>query len=124
MEDNTLKTRVKKFLEFSKISHTEFARMASVTAAYVTNIRNNITVPVLRVLKEINPQLNLDWLLLGVGEMLNTTTETYKTQIEALKAEHSKYVEYLKANNADLREKIALYQKIVKLESELQTGKK
>lgn len=56
MEDNTLKTRVKKFLEISKISHTEFARMASVTAAYVTNIRNNITVPVLRVLKEINPQ--------------------------------------------------------------------
>lgn len=124
MEDNTLKTRVKKFLEFSKISHTEFARMASVTAAYVTNIRNNITVPVLRVLKEINPQLNLDWLLLGVGEMLNTTAETYKTQIEALKAEHGKYVEYLKANNADLREKVALYQKIVKLESELQTGKK
>lgn len=127
MEDNALRNRVKKFLEFSQITQKDFAVMAKVTPAYVTNIKKNITEPVLKVLKEINPALSLDWLILGVGPMLS--------DVEQLKADHAaelaktrdkyeKYIADLKASNNELREKVALYQRIVKLEAELKTGKK
>ncbi|MCQ2082755.1 MAG: helix-turn-helix domain-containing protein [Lachnospiraceae bacterium] len=127
MEDNALRNRVKKFLEFSQITQKDFAVMAKVTPAYVTNIKKNITEPVLKVLKEINPALSLDWLILGVGPMLS--------DVEQLKADHAaelaktrdkyeKYIADLKESNNDLREKVALYQRIVKLEAELKTGKK
>ena len=127
MEDNALRNRVKKFLEFSQITQKDFAVMAKVTPAYVTNIKKNITEPVLKVLKEINPALSLDWLLFGVGPMIS--------DVEQLKADHAaelaktrdkyeKYIADLKASNNELREKVALYQRIVKLEAELKTGKK
>lgn len=127
MEDNALRNRVKKFLEFSQITQKDFAVMAKVTPAYVTNIKKNITEPVLKVLKEINPALSLDWLILGVGPMLS--------DVEQLKADHAaelaktrdkyeKYIADLKESNNELREKVALYQRIVKLEAELKTGKK
>lgn len=127
MEDNTLRNRVKKFLEISQITQKEFAERAEVTPAYVTNIKNNITVPILRALKKINPALSLDWLLLGVGEMFSDVDKMkadHEAEITTLRADYEKYIKDLKESNSDLREKIALYQRITKLEAESKTGKK
>lgn len=127
MEDNTLRMRVKNFLEISQISQKDFADRAEVTPAYVTNIKNNITVPIITALKKINPALSLDWLLLGVGPMFTDVPklkEDHAAELAKIRADYDKYIADLKASNSELREKIALYQRIVKLESELKTGKK
>lgn len=127
MEDNALRNRVKKFLEFSQITQKDFAVMAKVTPAYVTNIKKNITEPVLKVLKEINPALSLDWLILGVGPMLSDVEQLkadHAAELAKIRDKYEKYVSDLKESNNELREKVALYQRIVKLEAELKTGKK
>ncbi len=127
MEDNALGNRVKKFLEFSQITQKDFAVMAKVTPAYVTNIKKNITEPVLKVLKEINPALSLDWLILGVGPMLSDVEQLkadHAAEVAKIREKYEKYVSDLKESNNELREKVALYQRIVKLEAELKTGKK
>lgn len=127
MEDNALRNRVKKFLEFSQITQKDFAVMAKVTPAYVTNIKKNITEPVLKVLKGINPALSLDWLLFGVGPMISDVEQMkadHAAELAKTRDKYEKYIADLKASNNELREKVALYQRIVKLEAELKTGKK
>lgn len=127
--DNTLRMRVKKFLEFSKISHADFARRAGVTPAYVANIRQNMTVPVLQVLKDINKNLSLDWLLLGKGDMLAVMPEDlsqaatdHAEELAKMKADYEKIIENQAEKIEDLKEKLALYKRIVDLEKQVTNG--
>lgn len=127
--DNTLRMRVKKFLEFSKISHADFARRAGVTPAYVANIRQNLTVPVIQVLKDINKNLSLDWLLLGAGEMLavmpsdlSDAAASHAAELAALKADFEETVKKQADKIEDLKEKLALYKRIVDLEKQVTNG--
>ncbi len=127
--DNTLRMRVKKFLEFSKISHADFARRAGVTPAYVANIRQNMTVPVLQVLKDINKNLSLDWLLLGKGDMLAVMPEDlsqaathHAEELAQMKADLEKIIENQAEKIEDLKEKLALYKRIVDLEKQVTNG--
>lgn len=127
--DNTLRMRVKKFLEFSKISHADFARLAGVTPAYVANIKNNVTVPVLEILKNINPGLSLDWLLLGRGDMLAITAadvlakdQEHAAKLDKIAQDHAAEVEKLNKINAELSEKVALLQRIIDLNDQIRNG--
>lgn len=112
--ENTLKDRVKEFLEVSKISHADFARRADVTRAYVGNIKANLTVPVLECLKKINPSLSLDWLLLNQGPMFQPTAaqilaleaEQAKDFINEIRAEHTAQLEKLEKINTKLTAQI------------------
>lgn len=119
---NTLKDRVKLFLDFSEIRQSDFARLAKVTTSYVSNIGNNITVPILEVLKGINKNLSLDWLLLGRGEMLVPGVEETAKKINDLKAKHAAEVEKLQKEKADLSEKVSMLQEIADLKKQLKNG--
>lgn len=98
--DNTLKDRVKKFLETERISHSEFAEIAGVSAAYVNSIKKNLSFQILEKLHGINPRVNISWLLWGAGEMYNNNASTIKA---------------LQDENAILRDKVSMLQKIVEL---------
>ena len=130
MEANTLRERVKKFLDFSKISYADFGARAGKTSSYVTNISKNITGEVIAELKAINKNLSLDWLLLGQGEMfavmssdLQQAADAHAAQLAETTAKYEKQIKDLRESNKDLREKLALYQEIVKLKAELETSK-
>lgn len=45
--DNSLKDRVKKFLETERISNSEFAEIAGVSGAYVNSIKKNLSFEIL-----------------------------------------------------------------------------
>ena len=98
--DNALKDRVKKFLEIERISNSEFAEIAGVSAAYVNSIKKNLSFEILEKLYKINPRVSISWLLWGAGEMYNNNASTIKS---------------LQDENAQLREKVAMLQKIVSL---------
>ena len=100
MITNTLKDRVKKILDMEGISNSEFATMAGVSAAYVNSIKKNMSFDMLEKLYNINPKVSIPWLLWGEGEMYNSDANTIKM---------------LQDENANLREKIAMLQKIVSL---------
>lgn len=102
MIDSQLKERVKKFLSYCRISNTEFAEIASVTPAYINSIKKNISFEVLEKIAELNPRLNLAWLLWGKGEMLTDVSDFQKIIEEN---------ENLKRENAYLQKIVDLYER-------------
>ena len=109
MAENQLKSRVKKFLETERVSNSEFGELAGVSPAYVTSIKKNLSFEVLEKLYAINPRINLGWILWGKGEMYTNSAATIKI---------------LERENAELKEKVAMLQKIVDLQDRVQNAKK
>ena len=108
MSTNTLKIRVKNFLAMNRISNSEFAEIAGVSSAYVTSIKENMSLEMLKKVYDINPSVSLPWLLWGEGDMYTNT---------------EKEVAALKAKNTQLSEKVAMLEKIVALYERNETAK-
>lgn len=100
MELNSLKDRVMKFLYTERISNSQFAESAGVSASYVNSIKKNLSFEMLKKLYLINPRVSIAWILWGDGEM-------YQNNESAVKA--------LREENARLRDKVTDLQKIVAL---------
>ena len=73
--ESTVKERLMLYLKTKKISQSEFGRTIGVSSAYVSSIRKSIDKDKLRLIQEAYPDLNLDWLLYGEGDMLLTVSQ-------------------------------------------------
>lgn len=109
MDTNNLKDRVKKFLINERISNSQFGEIAGVSDAYVASIKKNLSFEVLKKLYYLNPRVSLSWILWGEGEMYNNDSSALKN---------------LQTENAALREKVAMLQKIVQLYERNDNAKK
>ena len=67
---NTVRERLTKYLRDKKISKSEFGRLCGVSNAYVTSLKKTIGSDVLRTIGLKFPDLNIEWLLTGEGQML------------------------------------------------------
>lgn len=70
--ENTVQGRLKAYLAKSKISQTDFGKSIGVSAAYVGSIRKGIDPEKLKAIATAYPDLNIDWLVYGEGEMIKT----------------------------------------------------
>lgn len=66
----TVKDRLIAFLEEKGINKSEFGRRIGVSSAFITSMRKSIQPDKVRSIKEQFPDLNIEWLLTGEGEML------------------------------------------------------
>lgn len=71
--ETTVKQRLIFFLEEKNISKTDFGNKIGVSNAYVTSIRKSIQPDKIKSIALNYPDLNIDWLLTGKGEMLKPT---------------------------------------------------
>lgn len=77
---STVKERLEFFLKSKKISNSEFGRRVGACASYVASIRKSISPDKIEGIAENWPDLNIEWLLTGEGEMLKTqSTHTVVT---------------------------------------------
>lgn len=74
MEEN-VKDRLLLFLKNKRINNSEFGRMFDVSTAYVASIRKSISPEMLDKLRSRFPELSIEWLLTGDGQMLNNTIQ-------------------------------------------------
>lgn len=74
MEEN-VKDRLLLFLRKKHINNSEFGRMFDVSTAYVASIRKSISPEMLDKLRSRFPELSIEWLLTGDGQMLNNTIQ-------------------------------------------------
>lgn len=65
-----VKTRLKDYLTYKKVSQNAFCKTLGVSAAYIASIRKSIAPDKLLGIAEYYPDLNLSWLLTGQGSML------------------------------------------------------
>lgn len=85
MEQNSVKYRLTNYLEYKGISKSEFGRTIGVSSAYITSMRKSIQPDKLKNIQECYPDLNTNWLLTGVGEMISkdfTSEERVKFDAE------------------------------------------
>lgn len=68
----TVKERLKKFVEYKKISDRQFSLSIGVSAGYVNSISKSVQPEKLSRITATYPELNPIWLLMGDGEMLLT----------------------------------------------------
>lgn len=68
----TVKERLIEYLKYKRVSKSEFGRRIRVSSSYVDSIRKSIDKDKLLSIAESFPDLNQQWLLYGMGEMLNS----------------------------------------------------
>lgn len=67
-----MKERLKEYLKISRITQREFCDAIGVVHSYLSSINKDIPNKKLLKIKEIYPDLNIEWLVTGRGNMLNT----------------------------------------------------
>lgn len=67
--ETTVKDRLKAYLSAKNISMAEFGRRIGVSGAYVTSMRKSIQPDKIEKIRTEFPDLDVDWLLTGKGEM-------------------------------------------------------
>lgn len=70
MGESTIRERLTSYLELKKISKSEFGRRIGVSNAFVTSLKKAISPEKLQKIREEFPDLDLNWLQFGIGEML------------------------------------------------------
>ena len=75
----TVKERLIEYLDFKHISKSDFGRTIGVSSAYVTSIRKSIDDEKVLRISEKYPDLNIDWLLYGKGDMLKSESVPVKS---------------------------------------------
>jgi phage repressor protein C with HTH and peptisase S24 domain len=68
--ETTVKQRLEKFLEYKNISKSEFGRVIGVSSAYISSMRKSITPDKAESIALNYPDLNIQWLITGNGQML------------------------------------------------------
>ncbi|BDS10939.1 ATG16 family protein [Aureispira anguillae] len=114
----TDRERLENLRFFFKKNKTEFSKILGYTTSQsYTNYlsgSNNLSMKMVKTLKEHDPRINIDWILSGQGEMLlsnapqNTTTTTEQAEnsrIELLKKEIQHLNEKLKDKEERLKDK-------------------
>lgn len=68
---STVKERLIEYLESKKISKSEFGRRIGVSSAFISSMRQSMQPDKLERVALNFPDLNMEWLLTGNGEMIN-----------------------------------------------------
>ena len=80
----SVKERLTEFVESLGISKSEFGRQIGVSNAFISSIRKSIQQDKIQSIASKYPNLNIEWLLTGEGEML-------KTNDSVVRDNHSEY---------------------------------
>jgi transcriptional regulator with XRE-family HTH domain len=67
-----MKERISQYLKFKHITKLEFAKTIGVSHSYLTSMRKGMKPDKLTRIQECYPDLNIEWLVTGRGNMLNT----------------------------------------------------
>lgn len=65
-----MKERLIKYIKCKFISQKEFCEVIGVSHGYISAIKKSIAPDKLQRISELYPDLNIDWLITGQGEML------------------------------------------------------
>lgn len=83
--ETTLKDRLNAFISYKGLSQYRFQKVIGVANGYVNGVKNSIHMSIVDRIKSNYPELNIDWLLYGKGDMINSG----KVQTEVVNAQNT-----------------------------------
>jgi transcriptional regulator with XRE-family HTH domain len=116
--NSTIGQRLKDFIEFKKMEQVDFARSVGAPKQTLNHWLNNqsITVHWLTTIIQEYPDLNIYWLLLGKGDMLNVSN--------GIKTVEKESAPVYKSNEDLLLQRISLLEEIIRLQQQRDELKK
>ncbi len=75
---SNIKERVSAFIKYKKLNNKQFEDICGLGNGFVSKIGYSIREPKIELISKSFPELNRDWLVRGVGEMLNNANPTPK----------------------------------------------
>lgn len=91
MEESTVKSRLIAYLDYKKISKSDFGREIGVSNAFVTSMRKGLQPDKIKSIASSYQDLNINWLLTGEGEMLKESNDNTSQNIDGKEG----YITYL-----------------------------
>lgn len=91
----TIKDRLLKFLSYLEVGQTKFEEKVGLSRGLVNNIKGNISTGTLNKISAAHPELNVNWLLSGEGEMLNDGHGISMTDISQKQESDVEYIPLL-----------------------------
>lgn len=67
---DTIKERLIAYLKYKGVNNSEFGRIIGVSNAYISSIRKSIQPDKVEKISANFPDLNIDWLITGKGDMI------------------------------------------------------
>jgi transcriptional regulator with XRE-family HTH domain len=71
--DKIMKERLCEFLEYLGMGQTKFEEKVGLSRGFVNTLKNNLTIKTLDKIEAAYPELNINWLKTGEGEMLKNS---------------------------------------------------
>ena len=93
----SVKNRLKKYIANQNLSIRDFEKSINVANSYVNSISKSIGIDKINLIVEKYPNLNLDWLLTGKGEMIKTNDESenlHEKKISTIKKRILQFLDY------------------------------
>lgn len=76
-----VKDRIKKFIEYQNLTVSRFEKSINASNGYINSIAKSIGLDKIENILEIYPNLNIEWLLTGNGQMLKNEANEYSEAI-------------------------------------------
>jgi len=110
----TIKERILIFVDYKKISVSQFEKASNLSNGYISNMRKNFSAEKLSYVLKAFPDLNRDWLIYGEGDMLiskqsNKVAPIKDDELEKMKEELAflrGQIASLEKQNKELLEKL------------------
>lgn len=128
-----VKERLKEFIKLKNISDRRFCTTVGLSHTYINNIRRTISPEKVQQIKVHYPELNIEWLLTGEGEMLKGKEGIVKEPLAnyGRSSTDEKLIEFLMNQNKSLEQIVHDQNEIMKsmqerirfVESELEHSK-
>lgn len=115
--ENSVKERLKAFVNYLNISEREFCRSVGVGSAYIASIKRSIKADKLEAITKQYPELNPTWLIRGEGSMLLTDSAEKEPERELTPSEIlAKLLEHATTEKARLLSIVEGMQQTIKVQ--------
>lgn len=104
----TVKDRIRAFCKANDLTISGFEAIIGVSNGYVNAISKSIGVDKIEIILEKFPNLNIEWLLAGKGEMIKTTPADDTAYYEYLIKVKDERIDELERELARLRTRVAI----------------
>ena len=90
MENTTVKERLTNYLAFKRINKSEFGRIIGVSTSFISSMRKSLQPDKVSSIAKNFPDLNIQWLLTGEGDMLNGGNSVGDSNIASIAGNNNK----------------------------------
>ena len=83
-EDLSVQERLDIFIKSKGLGRYQFERRVGLPQSYVANVRQAPHPQKVKMISDAFPELNIEWLITGKGEMIKQESDNYSRIVEAL----------------------------------------